>query len=137
MTRVDFHTNVSDPLIYACRLARKAYQAAQPLVVLGQLDLLRTFDKWLWTFFPLDFIPHCMASSPLADETPVVLTIDVNQAPHYAVLLNLGSAVSPQFSRFNRLLEVISKEESELMAGRKRYRVYRDRGYILNMYQQG
>ncbi|CBW74117.1 DNA polymerase III subunit chi [Mycetohabitans rhizoxinica] len=137
MTRVDFHTHVADPLSYACRLARKAYQAAQPLVVLGEPAVLRAFDERLWTFSPLDFIPHCMADSALAGETPVVLTTDLDQAPHYAILLNLGSAVPPQFARFERLLEVIGNDEHGLAAGRERYRFYRDRGYTLNMYKQG
>ncbi|KAG0164455.1 hypothetical protein DFQ30_009937 [Apophysomyces sp. BC1015] len=137
MTRVDFHTHVADPVDYACRLARKAYQARQPLVVLGESAALRQFDERLWTFSPLDFIPHCMAGSTLADETPVVLAADLDRAPHYSVLLNLGSAVPPQFARFERLLEVIGNDAPGLAAGRERYRFYRDRGYTLNMYKQG
>ncbi len=63
MTRVDFHTNVADKLGYACRLARKAYLAGQPLVVLAEPAVLRAFDERLWTFAPLEFVPHCMADS--------------------------------------------------------------------------
>lgn len=137
MTRVDFHTNVADPIGYACRLARKVYQAGQPLVVLGEPVVLRQFDERLWTFSPLDFIPHCMAGSALANETPVVLAVDLERAPHYSILLNLGSAVPPQFARFERLLEVIGNDAHMLAAGRERYRFYRDRGYMLNMYRQG
>ncbi|HLX00906.1 MAG TPA: DNA polymerase III subunit chi [Trinickia sp.] len=137
MTRIDFHTNVGDSLLYACRLARKAYQAGEPLVVLGEPARLRAFDERLWTFSPLDFIPHCMADDALAKETPVVLTSDLERAPHHRILLNLGATVPAQFARFERLLEVIGNAQDELVAGRERYRFYRDRGYALNNYKQG
>jgi DNA polymerase III subunit chi len=137
MTRIDFHTNVGDSLLYACRLARKAYQAGQPIVVLAEPARLRAFDERLWTFSPLDFIPHCMADNALANDTPVVLTSDLERAPHHQILLNLGATVPAQFARFERLLEVIGNAQDELVAGRERYRFYRDRGYALNNYKQG
>ena len=137
MTRIDFHTNVGDALLYACRLARKAYQAGQPLVVVGDPGRLRLFDERLWTFSPLDFLPHCMADSALAARTPIVLTTDLAHAPHHQILLNLAPAVPPQFARFERLLEIVGNGEDELAAGRERYRFYRDRGYPLNNYKQG
>lgn len=137
MTRIDFHTNVGDSLAYACRLVRKAYQAGEQAVVLAEPARLRAFDEMLWTFSPLDFVPHCMADSTLAGVTPIVLATDLERAPHHRVLLNLGAAVPPQFARFERLLEVIGDTPDELAAGRDRYRFYRDRGYALNNYKQG
>ena len=137
MTRIDFHTNVGDSLLYACRLVRKAYQAGQQAVVLAEPGRLRAFDEMLWTFSPLDFVPHCVADSKLAADTPIVLTTDVDAAPHHQVLLNLGATVPAQFARFERLLEVVGNAPDELAAGRDRYRFYRDRGYALNNYKQG
>ncbi|MGF6305721.1 hypothetical protein OKW42_009074 [Paraburkholderia sp. WC7.3d] len=78
MTRIDFHSNVGDSLLYACRLARKAYLAGQPLVVLAESARLLAFDEMLWTFSPLDFVPHCMAATPLAADTPVVLATNLD-----------------------------------------------------------
>ena len=137
MTRIDFHSNVGDSLLYACRLARKAYLAGQPTVVLAEPPRLRAFDEQLWTFSPLDFVPHCYADSPLAAQTPIVLTASADRVPHYQVLLNLGAEVPAQFARFERLLEVVGNAQDELNAGRERYRFYRDRGYALNNYKQG
>jgi DNA polymerase-3 subunit chi len=137
MTRIDFHSNVGDSLLYACRLIRKAYLAGQPTIVLAEPARLRAFDEQLWTFSPLDFVPHCMADSALAAQTPIVLTENLDQVPHYQVLLNLGAEVPAQFARFERLLEVVGNAHDELAAGRERYRFYRDRGYALNNYKQG
>lgn len=137
MTRIDFHSNVGDSLLYACRLARKAYLAGQPLVVLAEPARLRAFDEMLWTFAPLEFVPHCMAGTSLAADTPVVLATNLDDVPHHQVLLNLGATVPAQFARFERLLEVVGNAQEELAAGRERYRFYRDRGYALNNYKQG
>jgi len=132
MTRIDFHSNVGDSLLYACRLVRKAYQAGQPTIVLAEPARLRVFDEQLWTFAPLEFVPHCMADSALAAQTPIVLAANLDNVPHYQVLLNLGAEVPAQFARFERLLEVVGNAPDELSAGRERYRFYRDRGYALN-----
>jgi DNA polymerase-3 subunit chi len=137
MTRIDFHSNVGDSLLYACRLVRKAYQAGQPTIVLAEPPRLRAFDEQLWTFSALDFVPHCYADNPLAAQTPIVLAATLDKVPHYQVLLNLGAEVPAQFARFERLLEVIGNAPDELAAGRERYRFYRDRGYALNNYKQG
>ncbi len=136
MTRIDFHSNVGNSLLYACRLIRKAYQAGQPTIVLAEPARLRAVDEQLWTFSPLDFVPHCMAESALAGKTPIVLASNLDSAPHHQVLLNLGADVPAQFARFERLLEVVGNAPDELAAGRDRYRFYRDRGYALNNYKQ-
>ncbi|AET88423.1 MULTISPECIES: DNA polymerase III subunit chi [Caballeronia] len=137
MTRIDFHTNVGDPLAYACRLARKAYLSGKPLVVLAEPQRLAAFDEQLWTFQPLEFVPHCMAKSPLAEDTPVVLTSNLDEAPHHHVLVNLGAPVSAQFARFERLVEIVGSDGDDLAAGRERYRFYRDRGYAIETHNQG
>lgn len=137
MTRIDFHTNVQDTLLYMCRLVRKVYQAGYAAILLVESGHLNAFDERLWTFSSLDFVPHCLASSSLAQETPVVLTSDLDNVPHYQVLLNFTQIVPPQFTRFERLLEVVSNEPAVVAMGRKRYRFYRDLGYELNNYKQG
>jgi DNA polymerase-3 subunit chi len=105
--------------------------------VLAELARLQALDEQLWTFSPLDFVPHCMAGTPLAAQTPIVLTTSLDDVPHHQVLLNLGATVPAQFARFERLLEVVGNAHDELVAGRERYRFYRDRGYALNNYKQG
>jgi DNA polymerase-3 subunit chi len=119
---------------------RKAYLSGQPLIVLAEPERLKRFDEQLWTFQPLEFVPHCRADSALASDTPVLLTESLEslgQDLQQQILLNLGATVPQQFARFERLLEVVGNEEHELVAGRDRYRFYRDRGYVLNNYKQG
>ena len=130
MTRVDFHFNMANKLDYACRLARKVYMAGQNLVVYSaDAAFLKTFDQALWTLSPLDFIPHVWANDPLATRTPIVLTSECGDTPHHDNLLNLSAESPLFFSRFERLLELVSTEEADRLAGRARYKFYRERGY--------
>lgn len=133
MTRIDFHSNVPDKILYACRLVRKA-RAAQCRIVMQARDSaqLALLDGALWTFSELDFLPHVRAGDPLADRTPVILTQeDEIELPHYQILINLSDHPPARFARFERMFEVIGSDETDLQAGRERYRYYKQRGYPL------
>ena len=138
MTRVDFHVNVADKIGYACRLVRKAYRAGGKVVVCGgEPGVLDHFDTALWTFSPLDFVPHVRAADPLADQTPVLLAPPDQRPealPHHEMLVNLGGAQPGWFSSFDRLFEIVGLDAADREAGRARWRFYRERGYPLNMH---
>ncbi len=133
MTRIDFHSKVPDKISYTCRLVRKACAADMKVVVFsddhGQLAAL---DDALWTFSEQDFLPHVHAADELAAMTPVVLTHDAgDELPHHQVLINLSRETPTHFARFERLFEIVSTDEDDLLAGRERYRQYQQRGYPL------
>ena len=133
MTEVAFHFNAPDKLGYACRLLRKAGASGARVVVTGEGGLLRDLDAALWTFSPLEFVPHCMSPGPVAvqSRTPIVLAAAVDDAPHRQVLVNLGDAVPAGFERFERLIEVVTGEEGDRQRARSRWKHYADRGYAI------
>ena len=136
MTEISFHFNVPDRLGYACRLLRKAVRRGARVVVAGPLPLLQQLDRQLWTFEPLDFIPHVHARSgqPLAPRlrhTPVWLTEQVQDAPHHDVLLNMGDELVNGFESFSRVIELVPLDGAGRTAGRVRWKHYADRGYTL------
>ena len=133
MTRIDFHTNIPDKIVYACRLVRKAYAANCRVVMLSKEPAqLAALDDALWTFSDQDFLPHVRLDDHLAARTPVILSdADAAEFPHYEVLINLSSATPAQFARFERMIEIISLDEEDRAAGRERYRYYQQRGYPL------
>lgn len=136
MTRVDFHFNVADKLQYGCRLVRKIYRARHPvLVYCDDGARLAEFDRLLWTFSHHDFIPHVGAGDRLAGETPVLLAAEPIDTAFHDVLVNLGSATPPMFSRFERLIEVVAADEADREAARERWRFYRDRGYPMERHE--
>lgn len=136
MTKVDFHTHVDDGLLYACRLARKVHAAGQAAIVVADGARLDALDTLLWTFSPLDFIPHCRHDQAHAAHTPIVLAERAEPEAHQRILINLTDRVPENFARFERLLEVIDAREEALAAGRERYKFYRDRGYLLKLYRR-
>ncbi len=126
MTRIDFHSNVPDKINYTCRLIRKARAANCRVIVYesdpSQLDML---NEALWTFSETDFLPHVMLNAPLMEQTPVILTGDDRaKFPHHELLINLTRSVPGDLSRFERIIEVISSDPQDTLAGRERYRHY-------------
>lgn len=134
MTEVAFHFNVPDKLGYACRLLRKATGAGSRVVVTGAPDLLRDLDTELWTFSALEFIPHCHAASAEAavlEASPVVLAESPRGTPHQEVLVNIGGQVPEGFERFERLIELVSRDDADRQQARQRWKHYADRGYAI------
>lgn len=132
MTRIDFHFNAPDKLQYASRLVRKVYRAGQRVVVFGDAATVDALDRALWTFSPTDFIPHVFVDDPLAAQTPVLLCSAPCDTPHADVLVNLSGETPGFFSRFERMVEVVTPTDEDRSQARERWRFYRDRGYPLH-----
>ena len=134
MTRIDFHFNAPDKLHYGCRLLRKIYQAGQRAVVYAPPVALAALDRELWTFSPLAFIPHLPVQDPLAAVTPILLCSEPVETPHSDVLVNLAPQTPSFFSRFERLIEVVTQDDQDRGAARERWRFYKERGYPLTSF---
>lgn len=143
MTEIAFHFNVPDRVAYACRLLRKAWRGRAEVGVVARGEVLDRLDQLLWTFDPLEFIPHARADAAvgawpaLQAHTPIWLSERSEALPHRAVLVNLGDAVPPGFERFTRLIDVVSVDPSERLAGRTRWKHYADRGYAIERHEAG
>lgn len=139
MTRIDFHTNIADKLTYACRLARKAYAAKGKLVLLAEdAAQAAALDAALWNLSDTDFLPHVMAGDALAPQTPIIVTINEEaELPHADMLVNLTRRVPVNVDRFQRVFEIISVDQDDAAAGRKRYVAYKQQSYPLTHFVAG
>ena len=130
MTEIKFFFNVDDKLGFACKLAKKAYDDGRKLIVYAPAGhLADDFDRRLWTFSQLSFIPHVKAGHALAAETPIVIARDDSGLPHHEALLNLSDEPPPFFSRFDALREVVLPEDDDRARARERARFYKSRGF--------
>ena len=130
MTQIDFYTHVQDKQLLACKLSAKALeQGLRVLVLAPDESEAARMDQMLWRIPATGFLPHCRARDPLADVTPVIVDHDPGELTHDQVLLNLGSERPVFFSRFQRLIEIVTGDEADRLAARERFRFYRDRGY--------
>lgn len=133
--RVDFYvtkdTNPEFALRTACRIAEKAFSAGHRIHIhmcsdqdCGKLDAL------LWTFRDRSFIPHEVSPVPI-DNCPV--TISSEKSPemtsgHMDMLVNVTHAIPENFKQFQRIAEIIDNQPEAIVAGRERYRFYRENG---------
>jgi DNA polymerase-3 subunit chi len=151
MARIDFHSNVSDKLEYACRLTRKIWsttpigEPVRNIVMVGEKADLQKLDELLWIFSSTEFLPHCFIEDEAAIETPIVLSMDCSPStlsaiPHADILIHLGMRmpddVPALVARFPRIVEVVTVNEAERLAGRDRYKAYRDLGHELHNFDQ-
>jgi DNA polymerase III subunit chi len=134
VTRIDFYRYADDKLRFACRLAAKAFAASSRVIVYSpDPKVLADFDRSLWTYQATGFVPHCFLNSPLATETPIVLTSSGDSLPHHDVLLNLGDEWPPFFASFERVLEIVATEETDKEHARERWSFYKKRGYDIQV----
>jgi DNA polymerase-3 subunit chi len=139
MTEIIFHFNVPDKLAYSCRLLRKAYLSGARVAVTAEPDMLTELDQLLWSFSPTEFVPHCrvagMPEGSLA-LTPVLLTESLAACVHHDVLVNLGQSIPSEFEGFERFIEVVAEDYEDVLAGRKRWKHYASRGYVLKKHDR-
>jgi DNA polymerase-3 subunit chi len=91
----------------------------------------------LWTAPSIGFYPHCRAADKLAPVTPIIVDHMSDPMVHDEVLINLRDETPSMFSRFRRLIEIVSTDEADRTAARERFRFYRDRGYEIRTHQLG
>jgi DNA polymerase-3 subunit chi len=132
MTHISFYTHAENKLSVARQLIAKAWsQKLNVLVYAPDNAIAREIDRLLWTQPALSFIPHCLDDSPLAATTPILIGSRMEALAQADIIINLDQEPPSVFSRFDRLLEIVTSEETDLKASRLRYRYYKERGYDL------
>ena len=143
MTRVDFYILPSeggtDAVVAAARLCDKAVSAGHSLyVTTPDAAQMEAIDGLLWSQRQGSFIAHerFVRTAPVEPLPKVLLGEGEPPEGWQDVLLNLGHAVPPWFSRFERVLEIVPGDAESRAQCRERFKFYRDRGYTLNTFEQ-
>ena len=135
MTQIFFYHNAADRIAVLASLIGKVYrQRKYAMVYAPDADLASMLDRHLWMHPPTGFVPHVRYPSPLAEETPIVITDDPTSMGHNERLFNLSAQVPPGFSRFTSVIEVVGRQENERQSARERVKFYRDRGYAIQYF---
>ncbi len=133
MTKVDFYTGSTDKLRTACQLSHKAMQnGVRTVISVPDTATADALDKLLWHYPATAFIPHCRSDAEEAEQTPVVLNQGSDKFPHHDLMISMHNECMPYFSRFERVIEIISTDSEDSRQGRERFKFYRDRGYELS-----
>ncbi|MBU6460895.1 MAG: DNA polymerase III subunit chi [Proteobacteria bacterium] len=135
MTRIDFYTHVKDSLHLACILCSKAQVQGNRVFVLCQdTDLCTTLDQMLWSFRPASFVPHCKTGDSMAPVAPILIGTSLNGEQQDDIMLNLSGKMPHQFSRFQRLIEIVTLDKDDAALARERVMSYRSRGYAVTFH---
>ena len=132
--RVDFYvlegTSPSGRLKLACKLAEKAYLAAQTVLVWHTDPVeLKAFDALLWTFNDGSFVPHeVLPGSGASPDSPVLLSSGATPSADVDIIINLAPELPPCLSRAPRVAEIIDGDDTRRRAGRVRFKAYRELG---------
>ena len=136
MARADFYLITtprfrSEPLRLVCELARKAFDAGLPTLVLARSqEQAEALDDLLWDMGDEVFIPHQIAGADEDEEEAEVLIappeVDAALRP---LVINLRDAAVD--GSFDRVLEVVPADESARGPLRERWKQYQARGLEL------
>jgi DNA polymerase-3 subunit chi len=138
LTDVAFHTGIAEPIDYACRLLRKAWRSGARVAVHGEPALLDRLDQALWTFEPLEFVPHVLLPRDGGDAarlalSPIVLVKDGAVAPAACrVGVTLAAHPVADVGAFDRLIAIVGLDPEQREAGRLRWREYERAGHVLS-----
>jgi DNA polymerase-3 subunit chi len=113
----------------ACKLAEKAYLAAQTVLIWSTDPAeLKAFDDLLWTFSDGSFVPHDMLVSGSVAEAPVLLSASVTPSLNVDIVINLAADLPPNLANTRRVAEIIDGDDNRRRAGRARFKAYRELG---------
>ncbi|MCP1373497.1 DNA polymerase III subunit chi [Dyella lutea] len=121
------------PLLLACELAKRAYAAQQPTLVLCRdFEQAEALDELLWDFDEDAFIPHQLAGDDDDAQTAVLLVPPGIETPDRPLLINLREQ-RPE-GRYERVLEVVAADPAEREGSRRRWREYAGLGFTVNKF---
>jgi DNA polymerase-3 subunit chi len=136
MARADFYLVTtprfrSEPLRLVCELARKAFDAGLPTLVLARSqEQAEALDDLLWDMGDEVYIPHQIAGADEdEDEAEVLIAAPDIDAALRPLVINLRDAAVE--GAFDRVLEVVPADESARGPLRERWKQYQARGLEL------
>lgn len=141
MQQIDFHFNVKNRALYACRLIKKVRGMGKTVAVWGSDEIFmnRVYAD-LWRFEDMTVIPHAWAGSDFETDAPVIFATDINKLKPADVLVLLDEAVPENwqqaFASFDRVVDIVSTKPEELQHSRARYRLYHTAGVELKAYDR-
>ena len=137
MARADFYLIDKprfreEPLLLVCELARKAFDAGFPTLVLARdTAQAEMIDDLMWSFDPDAYLPHQIAGSDEEDDvTPILILAPDIDSPMRPMVINLRDAVVD--GDFERVLEVVPADPAARAPLRERWKQYQARGLELN-----
>ena len=122
------------PLLLVCELAKRAFAAELPTLVLARdAAQAEALDDLLWAFDPDEYLPHQIAGQDEdEDATPVLIVPPDLDVPLRPLLINLRDAAPA--GDFARVLEVVPADPAARGPLRERWKHYQSLGFELKKF---
>ncbi len=120
-----------DPLLLVCELAKRAFAAGLPTLILARSqDQAEAIDAKLWEFDEDAFIPHQIAGDDDDAITAVLIVPPGVDSGDRVLAINLRDTAA--LGRHERVLEVVAADPAERSGSRERWSEYKRLGYALS-----
>ncbi len=121
------------PLLLVCELAKKAYAAQQPALILTRdHEQAHAVDELLWAFDDDAMIPHQLAGDDDDAQTAVLIVPPDVDTPDRPLLINLRDSCPDRPCQ--RVLEVVAADPAARDGSRERWREYQRLGFELHKF---
>ncbi len=135
MPQVDFYVlpeNTAQER-FVCLITNKVWRKGNKVFInTASREAAETFDRLLWTYKDISFVPHEMADSDTSSDCPIIIGWQDNAPDNSEVLINLAHNIPSYADKFARIVEIVAGDNADRHQSRNKYSDYRNRGYDLN-----
>ena len=131
MTYIDFYFNVENKFNKIHEIIEKEIVRKRKIFIhVDDLSGAKKLSDFLYTTSQTSFLPHSIGH--YEEMAPIHIDWD-HKFVSDDFMINLKSDISSSFSRYLRLIEIVSQNEEDKKTARDRLKFYRDRGYEIQL----
>lgn len=117
------------------RLIERALRSPRQLYIHARdAEQACRLSDWLWQGHR--FLPHGLHGEDNAEQA-VIIGHGGDPGDHHDILVNLDSQIPDHFSRFQRVVELVSGDEASRALSREKWTFYKHRGYPVARHELG
>ncbi len=131
-----YHCTRAPVLETAVRLAAKALDSGQRLLVVGDKGMLAALDTALWEQIPDSFLAHGEAGGADDAQQPILLSGVVEPANGAGLLMLLEQGIPGDLAAFSRLLSLFADGSEAHARARLDWKALADREGVTRSYWQ-
>jgi len=101
-------------------------------------DRIEHLDGWLWSYRDDSFLPHGLASEPMADRQPILLTDQADNANAAQAVFLIDGADAGALDGVQRcILMFDGRDEAATTEARARWKTFKAAGHPVSYWRQG
>ena len=119
-------------------LERTLSRGWKALVRTGQAERIDHLDGWLWSWRDDSFLPHGVATEPMAERQPVLLTTALDNPNEAQALFLIDGADPGDLTPHERCILIFDgRDDAALKTARSRWKIFKDAGLPVSYWKQG